>query len=114
MEMNFIPKSLEPNFEGYVKVKLLGFIESTKLLKEFKIKINKNGEMDLGGERDQIDILIDSATRLKDYVLEVNITNKETKKEYKSIDDLNFSPECKDIMIELATSLIQGFVVGKN
>ena len=114
MEMKFIPKSLEPNFEGYVKVKLLGFIESTKLMKEFKIKITKTGEMDLGDDRDQLDLLIEAATKLKDYVTEVSIISKETLKEYKTIDDLNFAPECREIMIELSTSMIQGFQLGKN
>ena len=116
MDVVFIPsqcKGKDATFKGSVTLRMPSFDERYQYLEEINLKVNSDGEADLGS-MNQIGMIRKMVRFSKDHYSKVELKRVEDGKEFKSFDEMAFDPSCDAILSEVAGQLINGLKMGNG
>lgn len=112
-EVKFLPKVEGCELSGYVKIKLLSYLERAKLVKELNIKDLQQveGAVDIDKGLDLIEKIHALA---KENTIEMDLVRIDDGLEFKSFDDLEYDIDGGKIIQEIAKSVIHGVRLSKK
>lgn len=113
MEFVLIPKEAsgdDKKFEGNVTLKVLSVPQKMRLMSKINIEIGEDGVAKK--DMKQLAAIADIIDEVKPFVIGVNLKNIGSGKEYKSFSDLEYSDECMNILMEIASKFMTGFNLG--
>ncbi len=114
--IKYVPKACEgadATFEGFVMMKALSFNEKYELLASSNVADLKEGGVEKSSTSDQMKIIRDMVKSSEKFYAEVSLKKKSTGEELKSFEDLQYDDEAHAILIDVATSMLNGFKLGK-
>lgn len=103
-------KTIEPKFEGTVKVKVPKHIDRIKLLREINTKVDPSGAL-LNTGMDSAEKLMEFA---KSHIESVSLKRIEDGLEINKLEWLEYDVDGAEVLSDISTMLIQGVKLGKN
>ena len=99
-------------WEGSVTLRLPTFDEKFDYIEKMQVHV-KDGEAE-ASNLSNLRAIREMVRISKDHYVEVSLVNKETKEEIKSFDDLQCCDELHSVLVEVATTLLNGVKVGNG
>ena len=99
-------KKIESSLEGIVEVDIPKYVQRLKYLKEANFKINSDGSVDQ--KTDSLGITIKAVELAEKHIKKVNLTVRGTDKKIKSVDEMQYSPECEMALTEIGFLVLNG------
>lgn len=99
------------NIKGYAVMRIPSFDEKYRYIEECGFEINEEAQMKVSMK--QMGAIRRMVTFSKDHYEEIRFVKRDGTK-IESFDQMQFDPDCDEILIEVATQLMNGFRVGKS
>lgn len=102
-------------YEGEVELRMPRFNERFNYIKTASSQVNEKGEPIKSDTRSSLDALIEMVQYTLPFYVRVDLKNKTTGTEFKSVDDLDFGgDEGNKILIEVAPKLVNASSLGNS
>lgn len=116
--IQFVPEACkasegkEARFEGHVEIECPKFNERYELIEKAGFEMDAEGRILTGIK--QLPALRKSVELSKPFVKSVALKKIEGGVEYKSFEDLEYDPDCDEVLIEIGSQVMNGFRVSKK
>lgn len=101
----------ESGFSGTIELKMPTVKEQFKILKDLNLSPDKDGKMAFADQIDTVEKQLDLCAK---YIKEVYIKHTLSGREFKSVDDMMYFKQTREIMLnDIASMLINGIDLGK-
>lgn len=115
--VKYVPKICQgenAKFSGDVELRLTSFDEKFDYLQSSGIEFDSDGKVNLGDAMSKIKSLRAMVRCSEKHYISVSLKNLKTGEELKSFEDLSYDTDAQDILIEVATQLMNGFKLGND
>lgn len=104
-------EKIEPLFEGEIKIRAPKYTERVGYLKQAVLSTENNELNVTAMNADRIERMVEIAKR---HIEEVNIVRIEDGYEFKSVDDLEYDTDGGNLLVQVASSVMEGVRLGKG
>lgn len=114
--VKYIPeacKGEKPEFSGEVVVRPPSFDEKYEYLETSGLDLDDSGNVHMPSGMGKIKLMRNLVKLSQKNYVSVSLKNNATGEEYKSFEDLSSDPDCHNIMVEVASQMLNGFKLGK-
>jgi len=99
------------NIKGHVVMRVPSFDEKYRYIEECGFEVDEDGQMKMSMK--QMGAIRKMVSFSKDHYEEIKLVKRDGKK-VESFEQMQYDPDCDEILIEVASQLMNGFKVGKN
>lgn len=103
-------KPLPALFKGKVRLKIPKYRERLKLIKDLQFKVNSSGDVEQGDSA--MDNAIQMVEMAAKHVVTVKLVKKGVKKEFSSVEDLEYDKEGSELINDIANVILGGISLG--
>lgn len=107
-----ICKEPSSDWEGYVELRLPSFDERYEYIENLGLKILDGVELDTIPVGKQISAMREMVKLSKKHYINVDLKNKKTGEHIQSYDDMQYSDAMHVVLIQIASTICEGFKVG--
>lgn len=107
-------KGDNPTFSGFIELRLPTFDEKYEYLETSGISVGESGEINSGNTISQMAVIRKFVKQSAKHYQSVSLKKIATEEAFESFDDMQYDSDCHQILIEVATQLINGFKLGNG
>lgn len=106
-------KGEDATFDGSIVLKLPTFDEKFEYIEQLQVAINDDGTVE-GDQRTKLKSIREMVKLSAKHYVEVSLKRKADGEDFKSFDDMQYADDLHGVLVEVASTMINGFKVGNG
>lgn len=103
-----------PKWEGKIVMRKFCFDEKFEFIQAMDVDVSKDGSVEVYKTSQQLDRVRRMVSLSEKYYVSVDLVNKESGLKVNSFEDMTFEDDLHQVLIEVASKLVEGFKVGNG